>query len=130
MSAVTHVRSLTPFGLVGVLALAGCSGDEATSVTGASGSGGAAGTSSSTMSAGSGGESAGGAAGSASAGGTNLGGMGGGAFVPDASSDAPVTAADAGSRDLLVTPSELIFAAVQSMRSAAKTVSLKNPSTT
>jgi hypothetical protein len=56
-----------------------------------------------------------------------MGGTGGIPAMPDASSDA-VAAPDASARDLAVSPAELVFSAVQNVRSAPQTISLKNPS--
>jgi hypothetical protein len=58
-----------------------------------------------------------------------MGGAGSGVAILDASTDAAV-ASDAISRELVVSPAELIFSAVQNVRSGPKTVSLKNPSMT
>jgi hypothetical protein len=79
--------------------------------------------------AGGAGTTSGGSGGIASAGSADMGGMGGVQTALDASIDAASPALDAASRDLVASPTELIFAAVQNVRSAPKTLSLKNPST-
>jgi hypothetical protein len=111
----------------GAIGAAACSSTEAPTSTQIPGSGGAAGTSAGVTSSGGAGTSSGGSGGIVSAGSADVGGAGGGAATPDASTDAS-SAPDAIARELAVSPTELIFSAVQNVRSAPKAVSLKNPS--